>query len=132
MQRFQKKRVALSALVLLFPGGFVCTQAIKSQGQSQAELNNAAGRDYKKTDREMNVAYKKLMGVLNAEQKTQLKTAQTAWLKFRDAESDFLASKAKSGTIHPMIHASHLMEITQERTRELKSAYKLFTTEGEM
>lgn len=46
--------------------------------------------------------------------------------------SEFLASKAKGGTIHPMIHASHLMEITQERTRELQSTYKLFTTEGDM
>ena len=67
MQRFQHKRVALSALVLLFLGGFVCTQAIHSLGQSQAEMNDAAGRDYKKTDNEMNVSYKKLMGVLDAD-----------------------------------------------------------------
>ncbi|MCW3094997.1 MAG: hypothetical protein JWL77_615 [Chthonomonadaceae bacterium] len=51
---------------------------------------------------------------------------------FNRTESEFLASKARGGTIYPTIHASHLTAITQERTRELGMAYKLFTTEGEM
>lgn len=132
MHRFQSKKVILSSAALLFVGGFACVQGLKSEGQSQAELNDAAGRDYKKTDQEMNAAYKKLMNVLDRDQKADLKTAQVAWLKFRDAEGEFLSSKAKGGTIHPMIHAAHLAHITQERTRELKSAYKLFTTDGEL
>lgn len=130
MVRFHKRRIVFSVLALGCVGGLAGAPAVRSQ--SQAEMNEQAGREYKKSDQEMNVAYKKLMTTLDADQKAQLKISQNAWLKFRDAEADFLSSKAKGGTIWPTIHGSHLTQITQERTRELRTAYKLFTTESDL
>ncbi len=101
-------------------------------GQTQAEMNRQAMREHGRADAAMNAAYTRLMTVLNKEQKAQLKKAQLAWLKFRDTEAPFLASKVKGGSVYPMIYHLHLAEITEARTKALKNAYKLFTTDGEM
>src|SRR5579871_4869960 len=100
-------------------------------GQSQAEMNQQAGQEYQKADADLNKAYRKLIGSLDAGPKARLKTAQSAWIKFRDTEADFRASKAQGGTIYPMVHANYLTELTKRRTQELQDDYKLYHTPGQ-
>ncbi|MGB7330433.1 MAG: lysozyme inhibitor LprI family protein, partial [Terriglobales bacterium] len=53
----------------------------------------------------------------------KLKTAQKAWLAFRDAELEALYPKdnkqAEYGTVYPMCHCSELQFLTEERTKQL-------------
>lgn len=132
MPSLQRPRTLFTALSLFLLTGGVLTCARITSGQTQAEMNRDAIKQHQNADAEMNAAYKRLMGILKKEQRAQLKTAQLAWLKFRDAEAPLLASKVKGGTVYPTIYHMHLAEITVTRTKSLKDAYKLFTTDGEM
>jgi len=88
--------------------------------QTQLEMNQCAGNAYKAADGELNQVYRKLVAVLDAEEKAQLKMAQTAWLKYRDANCEFVGDMYKGGSIRPMIYAFCLADVTRNRTTELK------------
>jgi uncharacterized protein YecT (DUF1311 family) len=88
--------------------------------QTQGEMNQCAGNAYKAADGELNQLYRKLVAMLDAEGKIQLKAAQTAWLKYRDAHCEFVADQYKGGSMRPMIHAFCLADVTKDRTTELK------------
>lgn len=88
--------------------------------QSQLEMNQCASNTYKAADGELNQAYRKLVAMLDTEEKVQLKVAQTAWLKYRDAHCQFVGDQYKGGSIRPMIYAFCLADVTRNRTTELK------------
>ncbi len=88
--------------------------------QSQLEMNQCAGNAYNAADGELNQVYRKLVALLDAEDKAQLKLVQTAWLKYRDAHCEFVGDQYKGGSIRPMIHAFCLADVTKNRTTELK------------
>lgn len=92
--------------------------------QSQAEMNICWGNEYKKADAALNKAYQQLAGMLDEEQKTQLKTVENAWLKYRDTNCEFVADQYKGGSIRPMIAAICLADVTNNRTTEIKNQIK--------
>ncbi len=92
--------------------------------ESQAEMTMCWGRQYKAADATLNQVYRQLVAKLNEEEKAQLKEAQTAWLKYRDANCEFVADQYKGGSMRPMIAAICLAEMTQHRTTELKTQIK--------
>jgi len=92
--------------------------------QSQADMNICWGNEYKKADAALNKTYQQLVAMLDDEQKTQLKTAETAWLKYRDTNCEFVADQYKGGSIRPMIAAICLADATNNRTTELKNQIK--------
>jgi len=123
-----KSAILLVALCLLLSpqlygqGGkkaLPCTNA-----QSQAEMNQCAGKEYKAADLALNQIYQKLFGMLDDDEKSQLKEAQTAWLKYRDTNCEFVADQYKGGSIRPMILGYYLAEMTRNRTSELKDQIK--------
>lgn len=91
--------------------------------QTQHEMNQQAYADYKKADAKLNTAYKRLMAKLSKSRQAKLKAAQVAWLKFRDAESVFLASEMEGGSAEPMLHSGAMANLTQKRTKELDETY---------
>jgi uncharacterized protein YecT (DUF1311 family) len=115
--------------VLSFAGSIICLVSaclpVLSK-QSQAEMNVQAQKDYAKADAELNRAYAKLVKTLDAKSKVRLKTAQVAWLKFRDAESNFHASRFAGGSIQPLEFSETRTELTEQRTKQLRDAYKEF------
>ena len=48
-----------------------------ANAQTQAEMNNCAGREYKAADAVLNQVYRQLVSMLDDEEKSQLKEAQT-------------------------------------------------------
>src|SRR5215471_9049303 len=92
--------------------------------QSQAEMNDCAGREYKKADAELNQTYQRLVAMLEADEKTQLKAVETTWIKYRDANCDFVADQFKGGTMRPMVLGFCLADMTHNRTNELKDQIK--------
>lgn len=92
--------------------------------QTQADMNICWGNEYKKADATLNKTYQQLAAMLDDEQKTQLKNAENAWLKYRDANCEFVADQYKGGSIRPMIAALCLAGVTNNRNTELKNQIK--------
>lgn len=89
--------------------------------QTQVEMTQCAADAYKAADKVLNQVYQQLVAKLDEEEKAQLKEAQNAWLKYRDANCDFVADQYKGGTMRPMIYAGCLEDVTKKRTTELKT-----------
>ena len=92
--------------------------------QTQADMNICWGNEYKKADATLNKTYQQLAAMLEDEEKGQLKNAENAWLKYRDANCEFVADQYKGGSIRPMIAAICLADVTNNRTTELKNQIK--------
>jgi len=85
----------------------------------------AIGKGIELWDAELNRVYKELMTAYtgNEKAKAALKTAQLAWLKFRDAEHKHLSElySIKDGSMYRIFHNSDYMELIKARALELKS-----------
>ncbi len=95
-----------------------------ADAQSQAEMTICWGNRYKASDAKLNQVYRQFTAKLDDDEKTQLKTAQNAWLKYRDTNCDFVADQFKGGTMRPMVAAMCLTEITDNRSKELAAQMK--------
>lgn len=90
---------------------------------TQLAMNVCADAQYKKADAELNRAYQQLVRASGGSD-AKLKSAQLAWLKFRDAECDYEASMYEGGSIMPMIYSFCLRDVTAARTKQLRDALK--------
>jgi uncharacterized protein YecT (DUF1311 family) len=99
-----------------------------NNAQTQLEMNLCAGRAAKESDRQLNIAYKKVQNSYKstdtpaddrARQQKALTNAQLAWIKYRDSNCTWQASKFDGGSIQPMIYANCVDRMSQERTQEL-------------
>ncbi|MGL6547688.1 lysozyme inhibitor LprI family protein [Aeromonas hydrophila] len=88
---------------------------------TQAAMNICAMQDYTKADAELNAAYRKLVATLDKDQLGRLKTAQRAWITFRDAQCRYEAGVYEGGTIAPLVHSSCLTNLTELRTKDLNT-----------
>jgi uncharacterized protein YecT (DUF1311 family) len=90
---------------------------------TQMAMTICAGRSAKQSDRQLNIAYKKVQKLYRADDRDQrlnkLIDAQLAWIKYRDTTCDWKASKYSGGSIAPMIYANCLDQLTQQRTQAL-------------
>lgn len=122
------KLVLITLLLLTVDGGYAVGQKQKPKpcedAQTQADMNICWGNEYKKADAALNKTYQELAAMLDEAEKAQLKTAETAWLKYRDTNCEFVADQYKGGSIRPMIAAICLADVTNNRTTELKSQIK--------
>ena len=122
------RRPIMLILALLLSSISIVGQKSKADpcanAQSQAEMNICWGKEYKAADAQLNAAYREFNSKLNPEETAQLKTAQLAWIKFRDANCEFVADAYKGGSIRPMIAAMCLADVTNARTSELKAQMK--------
>ena len=114
-------RCALILLPLL-----VGAAGIEAVAQTQLELNEQASAAYKKAEAEMNRTYQKILREYRSDKRFTLKlrTAQRAWLAYRDAHLESLYpaldKRAEYGSINPMCQANVLEEMTLERTKLLR------------
>ena len=111
------KKLLLSLFFLVF----TVSAAI---AQTQLEMNEKASLDYKKADAELNKTYKKLVSLLDKNEKALLIQAQKDWIKYRDSHCKFEADPYTGGSIKPLIWLTCLEEITKERTKHLKESLK--------
>jgi uncharacterized protein YecT (DUF1311 family) len=88
---------------------------------TQSEMTLCWRKEHKAADTKLNQVYRQLRSMLDDEEKLELKKAQTAWLKYRDANCEFAANQYKGGSMRPMIYAICLAQMTENRTTELRS-----------
>ena len=88
---------------------------------SQYEANECAHKEYVAADAELNRVYNQLASKLeDQEQRAQLKAAELAWIKYRDANCEFEGLFYKGGTMRPMIESFCKAGMTKARTAELR------------
>ncbi len=95
-----------------------------SDANTQAEMNICAGKEYKTADDALNRVYQQLVAKLEPAEKAQLKDVETAWIKYRDSNCEFVADQYKGGSIRPMIFGLCMADVTRNRTAELKAQIK--------
>ena len=92
---------------------------------SQAEASGCAHREFQAADAELNKAYNRLAGILDADEKALLKESELAWIKYRDSNCTFESSQYAGGTMRPMIESFCMARVTKARTAELKEQFEL-------
>jgi uncharacterized protein YecT (DUF1311 family) len=104
--------------------------------QSQADMTACSAQSLSGADKELNQVYQQVLSKYAKDTVfvTKLKTAQKAWLAFRDAE---LAArfpdndKSNYGSVYPMCADGELEAMTRKRTEELRAWLK-GTQEGDV
>ena len=91
-----------------------------AHGQSQFEVNQQAGSQYKAADKALNATYAKLVAQASSGGKSRLRAAQRAWLKFRDSDCTAFAG-SRGGSAYPMEFSLCLAARTQARTKQLQA-----------
>jgi uncharacterized protein YecT (DUF1311 family) len=88
--------------------------------QTQSEMNDCSKKEFDKADQELNRVYKQLMARLEGEHKNKLKTAELAWIKYRDLNCECESFINEGGSIYPLVYNSCLTNMTNNRIKELK------------
>ncbi len=96
-----------------------------SFAQTQADMNQSAGADWKQADKELNDVYQKIVKEYKGQTDfiRSLKASQLLWIKFRDAEMLVKYPKSKQagyGSVFPTCWASYKAYLTRERTKTLQ------------
>ncbi|MEO1404355.1 MAG: lysozyme inhibitor LprI family protein [Cyanobacteria bacterium J06635_1] len=88
--------------------------------ETQQAMNQCAQQNYQQSDQALNVMYNSLKDSLDGVAADNLVTAEKAWLEFRDGNCDFERSQFEGGSMAPLIYASCLEQLTDERIEELQ------------
>ncbi len=84
-------------------------------------MTQQAWAEFDKADKELNVAYQKVLKSMDDDiAKQKLIAEQKAWVKFRDAEAEVDADPERGGSLAYMILAQSETELTKTRTAQLK------------
>lgn len=92
--------------------------------QTQAEMNATAYKDYQKAEKKLNVVYQQVLKEYQSDTTfiKNLKAAQGAWLKYRDAEMQAKYPNDRIyGSIQPVCTASFKKQLTEERIAHLQT-----------
>lgn len=94
-----------------------CADNVSSPDKTQSCGKNS----YREADKKLNEAYRDTISRLmeSAESKKKLITSQRAWIAFRDAECNFVASSVGEGSAAPMVMQGCMEDLTNKRTDDL-------------
>jgi uncharacterized protein YecT (DUF1311 family) len=114
---------AAAVIVLLFSPVAASAQAGADpcpDARTQTEMNLCAARELRTADAELNRVYQQLTGALEPDLRASLRTAQRAWIAFRDADCRSEAAEYEGGSMQPMVLSSCLADRTRDRTAQLR------------
>lgn len=94
-------------------------------GQTQAEINGEAKNKYLKADKELNIAYQRILKEYQSDLPfiKNFKRAQRLWIEFRDAEMKVKYPDREAGyygSVQPLCWYNYLTELTEERTKKIQ------------
>lgn len=115
-------RVALAAALLwsapALAQEFDCTDR---SNMPQIALTECAGEDLAFWDGLLNNAYQQVIAQLDADREESLRSAQRAWITYRDLTCEMERARYEGGSIAPMIGLSCLARLTERRARDLET-----------
>lgn len=90
-----------------------------SNATTTAQMLGCENDRLNKANAELNRVYGQLMQAQDAAGKRQLRAAEAAWIRFRDADANFRANAASGGTLAPLLRTTSLADATETRAAEL-------------
>jgi len=94
---------------------------------SNLDMKRCSNMAYEYADKELNTIYNQFINECKKSQNKdsndivdRLKSAQEAWIKFRDANCSFIAASMLGGSGEMLVQSECLGEMTRSRTIELK------------
>jgi len=93
------------------------------QAQSEADERNAISRAFQLADAQLNDAYKKLIPLLDEEEKIKTQKAQREWLKVRDQVADRAAAEFKDSNYYRRTREETMIPLTVDRYATLLKQY---------
>ncbi|CCJ08678.1 lysozyme inhibitor LprI family protein [Methylocystis sp. SC2] len=87
---------------------------------SQTDLNLCAGENFKQADATLNAVYAKLLKKISPAGQLKLRAAQKSWIAYRDAQCAFETLGTIDGSIHSMVVAQCLEDLTEQQTKRLQ------------
>ena len=90
------------------------------------DMRECASLEYEVADKKLNTVYNKLRKMQDKIGKQKLKTAQKAWIKYRDTKAVFDADDARGGTMQPLLETSSKTQTTENRAKELESSLNMY------
>ncbi|MBE9067542.1 DUF1311 domain-containing protein [Leptolyngbya cf. ectocarpi LEGE 11479] len=89
---------------------------------TQLDMNQCAAENYSLSDKRLNQVYQEVRQTLDAAATAQLTKAEERWIVFRDDQCTFESDRFEGGSIAPLIQASCMEQITDNRIAELQQA----------
>ncbi|MEM7065091.1 MAG: lysozyme inhibitor LprI family protein [Cyanobacteria bacterium P01_B01_bin.77] len=89
---------------------------------TQIDMNQCAAENYSLSDKQLNQVYREVLQTLDTAAKARLTKAEERWIVFRDAQCGFESDRFRDGSIAPLIQASCMEQITDNRIAELQQA----------
>ena len=93
------------------------------QMASPAEYRDKLNIEYLEKDKILNDVYKKVINNLDKIERLNLKKAQVAWIKFRDADCYSQSHPMRGGTDEYTMKTNCLIDLTIDRIESLKRCY---------
>jgi len=87
---------------------------------TQSEMNICAGKNAHGSDTELNALYQKLLAKVSRDGQTSLRTAEKAWLRYRDEQCAFNSLGSMGGSFHDTALALCLKELTDQQIKQLQ------------
>jgi uncharacterized protein YecT (DUF1311 family) len=97
---------------------------------TQTAMNLCESENFKHADAELNAVYAKLLSKVSAAGQPKLREAQKYWIKYRDAQCEFETMGTIGGSIHGMVAAQCLTDLTAQQTKRLQ--HQLTCQEGDV
>lgn len=123
MQLITNNLKKMSGMALLSAGLFAAAQASAAgacdNANTQADINKCMATELSTEDNKLNRSYSDLQRLLNTSEKKQLKTAQLAWIDFRDKACKFSARSFSGGSAYSMALNGCLTTYTHQRRVQL-------------
>jgi uncharacterized protein YecT (DUF1311 family) len=103
-----------------------------ASASTQTDMNLCYGQQYSKADAHLNTVYrdqiKRFSAGSSQDQKQnesiqRLKSAQPAWLTYRDLHCSIARDQYEGGSVAPMVWSMCMETVTQHRIEELNAAY---------
>ncbi|MET3711899.1 uncharacterized protein YecT (DUF1311 family) [Sphingomonas trueperi] len=88
--------------------------------QTQSATNASAARAARAADQALNAQYKAASARLSPASRLLLRDAQRSWIAFRDAQCKFETAGVQGGSAYPVVQATCLKALSQQRTRQLE------------
>jgi uncharacterized protein YecT (DUF1311 family) len=94
------------------------------EAKSTLQINECLAKELKKADTELSKVYHTIEKKLEPDDALLLRKAQRAWLAYRDAHCDAEHALWGGGTGGPAAWMSCRLELTRQRTVEIKNTYQ--------
>jgi uncharacterized protein YecT (DUF1311 family) len=98
----------------------VADAACQQQNDSTMGMGGCLGETLERWDRQLNLNYRRLLGLLDADRQVPVKAAQRAWITWRDAQFAAITTvHQREGTVWGLVSTGRRIDLVREQAIRL-------------